>query len=111
MSADEQLKNFTTSAGTVVAFIGGPEAGRARRVNNEDLGKLIKADGDWIYRIYPFQFPDAPKPIYFAFAANEPGPKLLFAMWEEYSIAAQIRGGDYTTHIQRLKDLDIKSRS
>jgi hypothetical protein len=102
MSADEQIKNFTTGAGVAVAFVGGPEAGRARRVNNEDLGNTL-VSGDWRYRIYPFQFPGTPKPIYFAFADNEPPVKLLFQMWEEYSVAAQIRGGDYRSHIQRIK--------
>jgi hypothetical protein len=47
--------------------------------------------------------------LHFAFDAQEHPVKLLYAMWEEYSIAAQIRGGD-SGHIKRL-GADIKTRS
>ena len=112
MSADEQMKTAPATAGRKVAFVGGPEAGRARIIP-ESHGDLIKAGtgeggGEYIYRIWPFQMAGHPKPIYFAFTANEHPLKLLFKMWEEYSIAAQIRGGDFT-HIQRIGK-DIKTR-
>lgn len=113
MSADEKLNTApNVSGGRKVAFVGGPEAGRAR-VIPESHGDLIKAgredDGSqYVYRIWPFQMAGHKKPMYFAFAANEHPLRLLYAMWEEYSIAAQIRGGSFT-HVQRIQK-DIESR-
>ena len=74
----------------------------------ESVGDFINS-GDWVYRIYPFKMNNATQTLHFAFAANEHPIKLLYKMWEEYSVSAQIRGGEFG-HVQRLGP-DIKTRT
>ena len=107
MSSDEKMNTAPSTCGRKVAFIGGPEAGRARIIP-ESHGDHVMGPNDYLYRIWPINMTGSPKPIYFAFAADQHPMKMLFAMWEEYSIAAQIRGGDFG-HIQRMAK-DIKHR-
>lgn len=106
MSSDEKMNATPATAGRKVAFVGGPNAGQARIIP-ESAGEFVGAAGDFIYRIIPFAILGT-KVIYFAYAADQHPVKLLYKMWEEYSIAAQIRGGDFG-HIKRLAD-DIKTR-
>ena len=40
------------NTGRKVLFVGGPEAGNVRLVPEAD-GDYVKADGDWIYKIWP----------------------------------------------------------
>ncbi len=106
MSADEKILAAPSTAGRTVAFIGGPAAGQARIIPEENDHV---SDGDFIYRIWPFCMKGDSKTLYFAYDAQEHPIRMLYKMWEEYSIAAQIRGGDYG-HIKRVGK-DITSRS
>lgn len=103
MSADEKLDGATRK----VAFVGGPNAGQLRQIP-ESAGDVVATD-DYLYRIWPFRMPGDKRTLYFAYSSAEHPLGLLFKMWEEYSIAAQIRGGDFG-HINRIKP-DIDSRS
>jgi len=108
MSADEKMNTAPSTEGRKVAFIGGPEAGRARIIP-ESHGDLVMGSCDYLYRIWPVKMSGDPRTLHFAFAANEHPIKMMYKLWEEYSIAAQIRGGDYT-HIKRMGQ-DIKTRT
>jgi hypothetical protein len=110
MSADEKMIAAPGGAGRIVCFIDGPEAGRARRVP-ESEGNTLHSEKGYVYRVWPISMPGDSRVCHFAFNAQEHPLKMFFKMWEEYSIAAQIRGGSYDTHIKRLGDKDIKTRS
>ncbi len=108
--SDEKLNVLSRAVGRKVAFVDGPNAGQVRVIPEAD-GELVKGDGDYIYRIVPFAMKGGHSgTMYFAYKADEHPIRLLFKMWEEYSIAAQIRGGMYG-HANRTGDRDIKSRS
>lgn len=108
MSADEKMEAAPGGAGRIVCFVGGPDAGRARRVP-ESAGEILHSEKGFVYRVWPMRMPGDKRVIYFAFDSQEHPLKLLFKLWEEYSVAAQIRGGDFG-HVKRLGD-DIKTRS
>jgi len=76
--------------GRKVLFVGGPEAGNVR-VIPESHGNQIKADDDWIYRIWPIAMPGADQKAYFAYAADQHPLQLFIDMWREYSPVAQIK--------------------
>ncbi len=109
MSSDEKMNTAPIGVGRKVAFIGGPEAGKARIIP-ESHGDTIRVSksNDYTYRIWPFRFSGDNRTLWFAFNAQEHPMKMLFKLWEEYSIAAQIRGGDFG-HIQRIQK-DIAKR-
>jgi len=90
--------------GNNVCFIGGPEAGNVRVVP-ESFGNHIKGDGDYLYRIWPFQIAGDKAVMYFAISADTHPIELLREMWREYSPAAQIKrdtGVEAATY-QRIK--------
>jgi len=96
MSADEKLKAAPATAGRTVGFVGGPEAGRARIIPESQGDKIRAAPGsDYWYRIWPFQLPGSKAILHLAFDIQKHPLNLLVALWEEYSVAAQIRGGDH----------------
>ncbi len=110
--SDEKMNVLSKAVGRKVAFVDGPNAGQVRVIPDAD-GEFVQS-GDFVYRIVPFRmkmsgYKDTPT-MWFAFDEQEHPIRLLFKMWEEYSIAAQIRGGMYG-HANRAGDRDIKSRS
>ena len=98
--SDEKLNVASKQVGRTVGFVGGPNAGQAR-VIPESAGDVVGAEGDYMYRIWPFRMPGAKETLHLAYAADQHPLNLLTKMWEEYSIAAQIRGGDHG-YMQRI---------
>ena len=88
------MKVTSKQVGRTVAFIGGPNAGQARVVP-DSAGDLVMGDADYTYRIWPFRMPGNKAVLHFAYAADQHPLGMLNKMWEEYSISAQIRGGDH----------------
>ena len=78
--------------GNRVLFVGGPEAGNVRIVP-ESHGDIMKADGDWIYRIWPMRVPGDKRTLYFAYDATRHPIDMYLEMWREYSPTAQITRG------------------
>jgi len=94
--------------GRKVGFIGGPEAGRMRIIP-ESAGKNVVGEGDFIYRIWPFSMPGAKEVLHLACAADQHPINMLIKMWEEYSVSAQIRGGDFGYMNRVGKDIDSRT--
>ena len=108
--SDEKMIAAPGGAGRVVAFIDGPEAGRARRIPDSE-GDILHSEKGYVYRVWPIKMPGDSRTMHFAFDAQEHPLKMFYKLWEEYSIAAQIRGSDYHTNVMRMGDKDIKKRS
>ena len=108
MSADEKMLPAPATAGRPVGFVGGPNAGQARIIPESD-GDYVAHD-EFIYRIWPFRLKGSGKEtLFLACAKDQPPLVMLQQMWEEYSISAQIRGGDFG-YMNRVGG-DIKSRT
>ena len=92
-----------------VGFIGGPCAGQARIVPEGD-GNLIKdAETGFVYKIWPFKESTSNRQLWLAFEHGRDPLQMLVKMWEEYSISAQIRGGDHTFMNRIGKDIDSRT--
>ena len=76
--------------GRKILFIGGPEAGNVRIIPEAD-GDYVKADNDWLYRIWPMRMPGDKRTVYFAYAEDQHPLHMLIDLWREYSPAAQIQ--------------------
>ena len=79
-----------TQVGRKVLFVGGPEAGNVRIVP-ESMGDVMKADGDYLYKIWPFKMAGHSQTVHFAYAADQHPLNMLIEVWREYSPAAQIK--------------------
>lgn len=82
--------NPAINVGRKVLFIKGPEAGNVR-VIPESHGDHIKADNDWVYRIWPVKMAGTTESIFFAYPADAHPIKMFIDMWREYSPVAQIK--------------------
>ena len=78
--------------GNKVCFVGGPEAGNVRLIP-ESHGDLVRADNDWVYKIWPIRMTGADQTWYMAYAADQHPLKAIIDMWREYSPTAQIKRG------------------
>lgn len=76
--------------GNKVLFVGGPEAGNVR-VIPESHGEFIKAEAEYVYRIWPIRMKGHQEAMYLAFAADQHPIQMFLEMWREYAPAAQIR--------------------
>jgi len=86
--------------GNRVLFVGGPEAGNIR-VIPESFGDVVKSEGDYLYKIWPFRMKGSTQTMYLAYAADQHPMNMLLDMWREYSPAAQIKrgtGGEMLTY-------------
>ena len=81
--------------GRKVLFVGGPEAGNVRMVP-ESHGDHVKAESEYIYRIWPFRMAGvtAANTMFLAYAADQHPMNMLVEMWREYSPVAQIKRND-----------------
>lgn len=75
--------------GRRVLFIGGPEAGNARMIP-DSYGDVVKAEGDFVYRIYPLR--NGKDVAYFACPDGYHILNALVDMFREYAPAMQIKG-------------------
>jgi hypothetical protein len=109
MTSDEKLVPTLDGTERPVGFIGGPYAGQARMIpRGEDV--IQDAQTAAVYRIWPFRAKNNPnKVLWLAFENGRDPLDMVRAMWEEYSISAQIRGGDHG-YLRRLGK-DITSRT
>lgn len=83
-------KTPNIQVGRKVLFVGGPEAGNVRIIP-ESHGDRIKADEDFVYRIWPVRMAGDSRTAYFAYAADQHPLQLYIDMWREYSPVAQIK--------------------
>lgn len=67
--------------GRKVAFVGGPDAGKVRRIP-ENIGQVTA--GDWIYHIHPVKFQGV-ETMWFAYNVDVHPAQLIVDMWEVYS--------------------------
>jgi len=95
------MSKLKAISGNKVLFIGGPEAGNVRIVP-ESEGPEVKADNDWVYRIWPIRMPGDSNTVYFAYAANQHPLKMFIDMWREYSPSAQIKRSAETLTYSKL---------
>ena len=85
------MSNPNIAVGNKVLFVGGPEAGNVRIIP-ESHGDHIKADNDYIYKIWPMRMAgDKKMTAYFAYAADQHPLNMYMDMWREYSPVAQIK--------------------
>ena len=87
--------------GNKVLFVGGPEAGNIRLIP-ESHGDLIKADNDYVYKIYPVKMAGTTRAAFFAYAADQHPLQMFIDMWREYSPAAQIKRGHETLSYNKV---------
>ena len=85
-------KTPNIQVGRKVLFVGGPEAGNVRIIP-ESHGDHIKADHDYVYRIWPIAMKGTTQQAFFAYAADQHPLQLFIDMWREYSPVAQIKRG------------------
>ncbi len=83
-------KTPNIQVGNKVLFVGGPEAGNVRVVP-ESHGDMLKADNDYVYKIWPLRMAGNKKTAYFAYAADQHPLQMFMDMWREYSPVAQIK--------------------
>ena len=80
------------TTGNKVCFVGGPEAGNVRLIPETD-GDYVRADHDWVYRIWPVRMKGNKSTFYMACAADKHPLDAILEMWREYSPTAQIKRG------------------
>lgn len=102
-------KTPNIQVGRKVLFVGGPEAGNVRIIP-ESHGEHIKADHDYVYRIWPMRMVGDKSTAYFAYAADQHPLQLYIDMWREYSPVAQIKRGtaDVARTYQSVKSQKVK---
>lgn len=89
------------AVGNRVCFVGGPEAGNVRIIP-ESHGDHIRADEDFLYRIWPMRVKGNAKTLYFAYRADMDPLQMYLEMWRDYSPAAQIKRGHETLTYSKL---------
>ena len=88
----DKTPNITT--GRRVLFVGGPDAGVARKIP-ESYGDYVKhSDGEYVYKIHSFRV--GKDELHIAFRAGDHILNAIVEMFREYSPAAQIRGATKT---------------
>jgi len=105
--SDEKLTGMP-GVGRPVGFIGGPNAGQARMIP-EGAGDVVKGENGYTYRIWPFRASVGKNVMYLAFEDGRDPLEMMLVMWGEYSVSAQIRGGDHGFMKRMGKDIDSRT--